>query len=321
MKNILVSGASGIVGYGILRSLRMSGKDNRLIGTSIFEDTIAEAFCDLFVKAVPTDDEGYIDWLVQVIEKHDVGLIVPGIEIDMKVWNENRHALERAGARLLLNESGLIRLCADKWDFYRYMKENDLPYVIRSSLDRDYEKLTGSLGRSLLIKPRVGYGSRGIVKVDSQEVFERYKAEIGENCLVQEFVGTDEEEYSCSAFGDGEGGLFGMLSLQRFLSKDGYTERATVVEDADLQVAVGRLVEHFKPVGPTNFQFRRCQAGGLKLLEINPRISSSTSIRSAFGYNEPAMSVDYFLHGRRPESPAIRKGRAIRYTEDYIAYE
>ena len=51
MKNILVSGASGIVGYGILRSLKKSGKDLRLIGTTIYDDSVAQGFCDIFEQA------------------------------------------------------------------------------------------------------------------------------------------------------------------------------------------------------------------------------------------------------------------------------
>ena len=76
----------------------------------------------------------------------------------------------------------------------------------------------------------------------------------------------------------------------------------------------------FCPLGPTNFQFRR-GADGPKLLEINPRISSSTSIRTAFGYNESAMALDYFLNRRDPVQPRIRRGRAVRYTDEHIFYE
>jgi carbamoyl-phosphate synthase large subunit len=76
----------------------------------------------------------------------------------------------------------------------------------------------------------------------------------------------------------------------------------------------------FRPQGPTNFQFRRSD-GGPKLLEINPRISSSTSIRTAFGYNESAMALDYFLDQRAPVQPALRRGRAVRYIDEQIFYE
>jgi carbamoyl-phosphate synthase large subunit len=87
-----------------------------------------------------------------------------------------------------------------------------------------------------------------------------------------------------------------------------------------MEEALDSLCNLFKPVGPTNFQFR-VEDEGLRLLEINPRISSATSIRSAFGYNESLMAVEYFLENKAPAQPFIRKGTATRYTEDLIIYE
>jgi carbamoyl-phosphate synthase large subunit len=104
------------------------------------------------------------------------------------------------------------------------------------------------------------------------------------------------------------------------LAPDGSTGRAWVERVPGLEAVVTRLARHFKPRGPTNFQFRR-HGDGWKLLEINPRISSSTSMRTAFGYNESLMCVDYYLNGRLPEQPAISGGFAIRYIEDMIVYE
>jgi carbamoyl-phosphate synthase large subunit len=76
----------------------------------------------------------------------------------------------------------------------------------------------------------------------------------------------------------------------------------------------------FSPVGPTNFQFRKADHG-LKLLEINPRISSATSIRAAFGYNEALMAVELALENRMPIQPKIGRGRAVRYTEDFVFHD
>jgi carbamoyl-phosphate synthase large subunit len=71
-KNILVSGASGIVGYGILRSLRRSKEEYKLIGTSIHDFSIAPAFCDIFEKALPTHHPDYTDWLCEIIRKYSI---------------------------------------------------------------------------------------------------------------------------------------------------------------------------------------------------------------------------------------------------------
>jgi carbamoyl-phosphate synthase large subunit len=135
--------------------------------------------------------------------------------------------------------------------------------------------------------------------------------------MAQPLIGSDNEEYSCAVFADGKCGFSAHITLRRKLSPLGFTEKAEVVDGSDVMQAVSALCFHFNPVGPTNFQFR-VHKGELKLLEINPRISSSTSIRAAFGYNEPAMAVDFFLNGTRPTQPEIKRGRAVRYWEDYV---
>lgn len=295
MKTILVSGASGIVGYGILKSLKMSSEKYYLIGTSIYKDSIAEVFCDLFIKIIPTTDNNYIDCLISIIKQNKIDLIIPGIEIDLQIWNKNRILLERTGVKILLNHSNLINICKDKWNFYKYMKKNNIPYFIESSLEINYETLVKTLGDTLLVKPRCGFGSKGIMKIENKKTFNLIKKDIGTKLMVQKYVGSDDEEYSCSAFCDGKGSFIYSLILKRKLSKDGFTEKAIVVEDSKIIKAVYILCKHFEPIGPTNFQFRKCENGCIKLLEINPRISSSTSIRSAFGYNESIMSVDFFL--------------------------
>lgn len=320
MKNILVSGASGIIGYGILRSLQLSDRDFKLIGTTIYTDSPAEGFCDIFEQAIPTNDPNYIPWLLQVIEKHQIDLIIPGIEADMYAWADHIQILQKSGAKVLLNAKELIEVCHDKWVFYEKLKTVNSPYTIATSLEANFETIVNEFGLPLLLKPRCGHGSKGIVKVNSKEEFEKHKEFIGTQLMVQPIVGTDEEEYTTSAFCDGIGGFFAFMTLKRKLSKDGFTEKAEVVELENIEDTLRSLCEVFKPIGPTNFQFRKDNSG-LKLLEINPRISSSTSIRAKFGYNESLMAVDYFLEGKTIEQPVIKKGKAIRYIEDLIIYE
>jgi carbamoyl-phosphate synthase large subunit len=319
MKNILVSGASGIVGYGILRSLKRSGKKLNLIGTTIYQDSVAEAFSDVFEQAVPTSDPGYLDWIIKIIKKHRVDLLMPGIEADMYKWVDHIPEIEGSGTKILLNEVDLISLCKDKWVFYQDLKRRGSPYVIETALIQDFDELVNLFGLPFLLKPRRGFGSKGIVKIDNTDIFSSYAKDIGPVLMAQKLVGTDDEEYTTSAFCDGVGGFYGYMTLRRRLSRDGFTEKAEVVEVEGLYEAISKLCEFYKPLGPTNFQFRS-QDGNLKLLEINPRISSSTSIRSAFGYNESAMAVEYYLESKIPEQPVIRPGKALRYVEDFIFY-
>lgn len=320
MRKVLVSGASGIVGYGTLRSLMQSGKQLVLIGTSIYDDSVAPAFCDIFEQAPLTSDVGYIQWLLNTIDKHQIDLIIPGIEIDMFKWVEHIPEIEKNGAIALLNNPELIRLCKDKWAFYENLRDSGIACAIESSLNQQFEDLKKQFGLPFLLKPRRGFGSQGIVKVDSAATFLIHQKDIGKILMAQPIVGNDDEEYTTSAFCDGRGGFYASMTLRRKLSKDGFTEKAEVVASDEFIGTISELCNQFRPTGPTNFQFRKCK-DGIKLLEINPRVSSSTSIRAAFGYNESAMAVDYFLEHLTPNQPEIRRGKAVRYTDEHIFYE
>jgi carbamoyl-phosphate synthase large subunit len=320
MKNILVSGASGIVGYGILKSLRKSSMQLNLIGTAIYSDSVAQGFCDVFELAPKTSDDGYLSWLCEIIEKHRIDLLFPGIDADMYKWNEYKEEIEKAGAIVVLNNKDLINLCSDKWVFYEALEKIKSPYAITSSLSTEYSELVERYGLPFIMKPRKGFGSKGIVRIHNQTDFLHHSQSIGPVLMAQPIVGTDEEEFTTSAFCNGKGGFFCLMTLRRKLSNDGFTEKAEVVEQDGIHEAVKILCNYFKPFGPTNFQFRLHQ-GKIKLLEINPRVSSSTSIRTSFGYNEAHMSVNYFINNKEPEQPIIRRGKAVRYIEDFIFFE
>ena len=322
---VLVSGASGIVGYGILRSL--AGDDGGLInngllriGTSIYEDSVAPAFCEAFELAPRTDSEAYIEWLLSVITRYQVDLLIPGIEADMIAWSENRKLIEETGARLVLNKPDLVALCKDKWLFFEALKANGIQSAIPSYLSGTFDELSDMLGLPFLLKPRRGFGAKGIVIVGSKEDFDAHRDRLGDILMAQPIVGKDSEEYTSSVFGDGEGGYYAAQTLRRELSSQGFTEKAEVVDTGLFESSLKQLCALFKPIGPTNFQYRLTNDGE-KLLEINPRVSSSTSIRAAFGYNESLMSLQYFLKSIKPSQPSIRRGKAVRYTEEHVFYD
>lgn len=316
MSTILVSGASGVIGYGILKSLRQSHPKCRLIGTTIYERSAAPAFCDIFEKAPMTNESGYLQWLTELIRKYEVTLLIPGIEVDVVAWNEHRAILEQSGAKVLLNNPELIRLCADKWLFYERLVESGVRCAIPTSLKFDESQHRFPL----LLKPRRGSGSSGIVIVENKEQLEPYLDDIGPKLMIQPVIGSAQEEYTTSAFFDRQGHLCNAITLRRTLSSGGFTEIAETAEASGINEALTQLGDIFHPVGPTNFQFR-LDNGQPKLLEINPRISSANSIRTAFGYNESAMGTDFLLNGIVPTQPKLQQGYAVRYVNDLIYYD
>lgn len=316
-KKILVSGASSIIGYGILKSLRKGNSQYTLIGTSVYNKSIANAFVDIFEPAPPTNNEHYVKWLIEIIKKHRVDMIIPGIEEDVILWNNYRtHIIKETSVKIVLNNTDLINLCTDKWLFYKALIKHNSPYAIPTNLEIDQKNTTFPI----ILKPRIGTASKGIVMINNFDELMSYKDEIGIKLMIQPYIGSAEEEYTTAAFFDINSNLCAHLTLKRKLSKTGYTEAAETTDIEIMPTVLKDLAKIFNPIGPTNFQFRKF-GNDLKLLEINPRVSSATSIRTAFGYNESLMAVDYYLHNKYPKQPQLKKGSAIRYVEDMIYYE
>ena len=147
MKQVLVSGSSGIVGYGVLRSLRQAGQPCFLVGTSIYDDSVAPAFCDVFEQAPLTGKPEYLDWLLATLRRYRIDLLIPSIEIDMYHWVEHVPEIRATGAVPLLNVPELIALCKDKWAFYqRLAAAEGVSCAIESSLEQDFAALAAQFG-------------------------------------------------------------------------------------------------------------------------------------------------------------------------------
>ena len=105
MLNILVTGASGIIGYGILRSLRICENQFNLIGSSIYKESADNVFSNQFELAVSTSDSNYTEWLKKIISKHAIDIIIPGIEDDVYKLTEIANELD---VKIVLNSATKI---------------------------------------------------------------------------------------------------------------------------------------------------------------------------------------------------------------------
>ncbi|HWT97947.1 MAG TPA: ATP-grasp domain-containing protein [Terriglobales bacterium] len=317
MATILVTGVGAVIGYGVLRSMANTG--HQLIGLDIYADAYGQHLSHNFVQAIPTADPAYPAFLENVLRRYKPDLVLPCIEQDVARFDGLRSLFSDLGIACCLNARELIALANDKWRFHEAERANGLP-SIESSPSSDFDELVSKLGLPFLLKPRQSYAGKGIVEISSRAQFENHQSRMGKTLFAQRIVGSKEEEYTVGLFGSGSGSFCAQIQMRRILSSEGATQKAWVVNEETLTDRLAALCAVFKPLGPTNLQFRR--EGDLwHLLEINPRISSAASLRAAFGYNDAEQALKYYVHGEMPEQPHIRGGRAIRYIEDHIEFD
>lgn len=316
---VVVTAVGAIIGQGIASSLRKSGLSVRVIGVDRDAHGIGRYWCDDFFAKPPCSEESpdYFDFWKNLLIRENVDLVFPGLESDVLFFNRNRALTQGTDARVILNNPDLIELAQDKWNFGEALQRLGLP-AIPGCLTADWHDAIDRLGAPpLLLKPRRGNGSRGIAILRDEHDFAYWSRKSTDDFLIQKFIGSDDTEFTVGAFGFGDGTSLPPIIFRRKLSVAGNTQYAEVVEHPVLAKAVETIAGLFKPLGPTNYQFR--MDGEIPyLLEINPRFSSSTSLRAAFGYNEALMAVELFLWAKRPAAPEVRPGRGWRYYEDYV---
>lgn len=320
--HVLVTGVGALIGQGIIRSLRSGRHPVRVIGLDRSTRSPGPGACDVFIQK-PSCEENtaeYVEFWQELIARERIDIVLPGLEVDLLFLDQHREILAQTGAVLALNLHALIARASDKWRMHQFLVEHGLP-AIPSVIGVGWEAAVAQLGGApILMKPRQGNGSRGIVRLADSEDLAYWSRKAADPWMLQRIVGRDEDEYTVGVFGLGGGQALAPILFRRRLSSAGNTLEAQVIESELLSGAVVRLNALFKPVGPTNYQFR-VEGNVAYLLEVNPRFSSSNSLRTRFGYNEAEMSLDHFLFGVVPPIPTILPGIGWRYSEDYVVYD
>lgn len=314
--NVLITGVGAIIGYGLINSLRNSKYDVHIVGMDIYEDAYGQYICDEFIQAIPASDEEYPAFVKNIIKEKKIDLVMFGTEQEIHRLIHEKEVMGEDYAKLVINNQMIVEMSNDKWSTYEFLIKNNLD-AIPSYIDGEYEELVEKIGSPFLLKPRRSYASKGIEKIHNREEFEFFKKRVGDQFMVQTIVGDVEHEYTVATFGLGDGSCVKPIIMKRKLSQEGATAKATVIDCKKMEEQVYKMVELLQPIGPTNFQFRY-HNGKYLLLETNPRISSSTSLRAAFGYNEAEMCIDFFVNKERPKETQIKKGTAVRYIADCV---
>lgn len=320
---IVVTGIGAIIGQGIISSLRAIESGVKIVGVDRNPRSSSRQIVDDFESKPECDEanQSYLDFWVELVSRHQVSLIFPGVDADIRFFNMHRELFHTLGVSVALNSPKLLQATTNKWLFHQDISQLDIE-VIPSCRPNSWTTAIYTLGSPpFIFKPLEGSGSQGIHLIEDELDFNYFSAKCDAEWMLQKYVGCDEQEYTVGIFGFGNGHYIGPLRLLRRLASAGCTQQAEVVGEIPvMDDVIRKLCVYYQPEGPTNFQFRMSD-GKAYLLEINPRFSSSNSLRTAFGFNEADMSVKYYCNGIRPDMPKIRKGIGWRYFADRVEYD
>lgn len=307
---VLVTSVGGrAVGHQILHALQLLGDRYHITTTD------ADPFSfGLYLVAerhlVPLGSAPeYPPAILDLVKRAGIEVLLPGSEVELRTLVALRDELAAAGCHLVASPADTIALCQNKAALYQWLAVNGLG-VPRSASTSDWQQLAADVGFPLVAKPSgASGGSRDVAIVADADEAHRYIAMFPgrhEEIVFQEYVGDADSEYTVGVTVSRRGSIVDSIALhrkliglslgttrtinsRRYALSTGYSQ-GVIVRDAQIQEYCEMLALRLGLIGPVNIQLRK-DPSGIKVFEVHPRFSGTTSIRAEAGFNEPDIVI------------------------------
>jgi carbamoyl-phosphate synthase large subunit len=322
---VAVTGAGSLFGQGMIRSLKMSDLDCRLVGLDFFPHAVglywsdvAYLLPDVLKEGISEDD--YLETLIRVLKTEGAQVVFPGTDFEISIFARHRSMLARETAcRVVVSPQEVVELCDDKWRTCEFLKANGFSHP-PSLIDLgQLDPFVEDVGFPLIVKPRRGYRSNGLTLVTRRDDLGPAIHKAGPAPIVQRAIGSDQEEFTCGTVVlDGE--CLGTIAMRRDL-RDGNTFRAYLEDQPGLESAVREMALALKPFGCVNFQLRLDNTRPV-VFEINSRCSGTTIMRALAGFNEVEAIVRWLVLGDKMPLRHKKTGVFLRHWEElFVPWE
>lgn len=315
-----ITGIGGDIGLGILKSVKESKyKSAEIIGFDSNPYSIGLYKADKGYMMPKAEMPNYIPKLIDICRKEKVNLLFISTEQELSILSEYREKFQKkTKTKLVIASKEIIEMGSDKWKTIQFLKKNNLPYPksILFEGDKDQsEKFIKEVGFPLIIKPIGGRGSKNLHLVKNLEEFEFYRKRV-DHPILQEYLQPSNEEYTCGVFSS-KGKVYTII-FKRELNF-GLTVKAIVSKDKEIEKICQKIAEKIRLEGPINIQMRKTDKGPVPF-EINPRFSSTVSIRNRLGFRDVEWSISLYLLGKaNVKYKPPREGTVtLRYFEDFF---
>lgn len=284
----------------LVNSFRKAGKqlkiDLSLLGTDATELSSALQVCDKGFTVEPITHVNYIKRLLDIVKDNHVKLLIPTVDLDLKLLAMNKGKFDSLGCDVLVSSPRVVDICQDKRKTFRFLLGNNLDspvtMSIRSALSRK------KLKWPCFLKPWDGSASRGNAIVNNREELSFFAKQIP-NAICQEFV--NGTEYTCDVYVDFNMKVRCVVPRKRIEVRAGEVSKSQVVKHSRIMVEARRLVE-ILGAGPGVITLQLFLAGNerVRFIEINPRFGGGAPLSIKAGANFPKWILQEVL-GRKTQ--------------------
>lgn len=287
MKTIFMTGAGGAGTIAAARKLKESNKYRIILGDM---DPWAAGlrFADKSYVLPAGKEEIFIDRVKDIIRKERVSVFIPLVDEEIL----KSYALKEKFPDLvvLLPDYNFTKMALDKYKLISKLKENAFNYpktYLASSKEVD-------LVFPIIVKPRHGRGSRGVMEVNNNEQLRAYREFYkgsGDKTLLQEKL--SGKEFTISVVVNKRGDILAVVPKEVIFKRGITITAVTRASDAIRDLCI-EIQHRLRANGPFNVQLIIRKDGRPVIFEINPRYSTTLALTLAAGVNEIELLVENY---------------------------
>jgi len=232
----------------------------------------------------------YIPGLLDIVKKHNVSLVLPMTDLDIRSLARQRAKFDAVGCSVMIGSEESIKLCRDKAAFQEVLASAGLATIKTMSL----EKFRTNPFYPCFVKPLRGSASVGAGVIKNDRELRAHVATFGELLVVQEHV--PGQEFTVDVFRSRNGKIHCIVPRLRMVIRSGEVEKGITIRDKRVIEDTRKLAGLLDDVwGVFCCQCKRKPGGPPRFFEVNPRFGGGSPLSIAAGANLPRYVLQEIL--------------------------
>ena len=282
MKKILFTGGGGAGSEFVAK--KWNDKYSMYFADANVE-SISPSIPDTRKISIPmANSSNFIEEILAVCTERKIDILVPGVDEELSLISENNN--KSGWPEIMVPQKFFVDIMLDKYQCFEELRNNDF-VIPKTYLLKDAYKLDFPI----IVKPRSGRGSRGVVTLNNLSQIDAYLSLYGgdyDDYIAQELI--QGQEYTVFVSANKEGKLCAVIPIKVELKK-GITILAEIDFVPEIYEYISRFQSFFQAQSIYNFQCILTNDRVVMPFEVNPRISTTFCLAISTGF-DPIESFD-----------------------------
>ena len=282
-----------LVSYFQKEAKRLLGKQAKVYTTDLYPEMSSACLTsDRGFKVGRFSDPDYMDVILDLCLKHEIKLIIPTIDTELKLLAQHREKFQAKGIHCIVSDEAFINVCRDKRTMNKFFV--DKGFLVPESIDIDHPVYP------VFIKPYNGSSSQDLFLVKDARMLAEYMKDKERFMHLEYLSPKDYKEYTIDLYYNETGFLKCIVPRVRIAVRGGETNKGiTQQQEFIINFVKEKLSVIEGARGCLTLQiFHGIENDRIYGIEINPRFGGGYPLSYLAKANYPAWIIEEYLKGK-----------------------